>query len=322
MPSKQLIVDMLLDGTWVCGEQMARRCSISRTAVWNHIADLKSRGYKIEACRNKGYCLISSPQKLYPELVSHRLRAKLVGKKIVHFDKIGSTNEQAFKMGLNGTENGTVVVAENQFKGKGRYNRVWVSEPGKSIACSVVLRPLLLKPRDAYQFTMLAAVSVVESIMDVTRLEPTIKWPNDIYISDKKIAGILTELSGQMDMVEFLVIGIGINISQSQEDFATQLPDAGSISFFSEKSVSRLELLRRLLDKLDTYYHIITEGSADIIYTKWKQYCNTIGKNIQFESGNLAGRGTVMDIMPDGALRVYMGGDKTVSLYSGDIRVI
>lgn len=313
---------MLMSHEWMSGEEMASRCAISRTAVWNHILDLKHRGYDIESCHKRGYKLHQIPQQLFPELIRYQLNTKNIGRKIIHYTFIGSTNTEAFKMGLNGEENGTVVIAENQTAGKGRYNRKWESYQGKSILCSLLIRPENHKPRDVYQFTMIAAVSVADAISTVAQIAPAIKWPNDIYIENRKIAGILTEMNGEMDQITFLIIGIGINVNQNESEFYPVLTDAGSLDMFAKKSVSRLTLIKCLLEKFDMYCDLLTKGAFSSVYGLWIKYCNSIGKQISFSSGNLIGTGIITGIRQDGGLEVMTADKKQVTLYSGDIRIL
>lgn len=322
MPRREIIIHYLITHDWVSGSQLAQKLSISRTGVWNHISDLKQKGYKIESHPKSGYRLVEIPDVLYPELVRFELDTDIIGKKVVHFPLTVSTNDDLLDLGAQGYPEGTVVIAEHQTGGKGRYGRKWESKQKKSVLFSILLRPFAVKLMDSYQFTILAAVSIAETITELTGVEFRIKWPNDIYYNDKKIAGILTELRGEMELINYIVIGIGINLNQDLSDFPDYLPSAGSVYLATGIRFDRLKFIKCLLKKIDLYYIILKKGGFEDIFAKWKRHCDTIGKKISFSSGNVSGTGIVADINSDGALAVQKEDNTQIKLYSGDIRIL
>ncbi len=320
MPSKELIVRTLLNNDWVQGTALAEACGKSRTAIWNNIALLKNRGYDIESHPKDGYKLVSVPTYLYPELVKYQLKTSVIGKNIIHYMSTGSTNDDARELCRKGAHMGTVVIAEEQTGGRGRCNRSWSTSPGTSIAMSIILKPAGKKPRDAYQFTMMSAVGLfdaLQSVVDVDKI--SIKWPNDVLVNGKKVAGILTELNGEMDMIRNLIVGIGVNVNQDSVDFADSLPDATSIMLETGTVIDRLQLLRDILKCIDARYSQLMNNGFEEVFSVWKQHCCSIGKQIRYSSGSIDGLGIVDNIAADGGLQIRDESGNLKTLYSGDI---
>lgn len=217
-PSKRdKIIDFLKKKPdYVSGDMLAQRLGISRQALWKHIQELKDSGYEITAVPHLGYRLSSSPDRLYESELSKDLNTKFIGRRIYYFDTVSSTMEVAMQLGLKMAPSGTLVVAESQTKGKGRLGRNWFSPKYKGIYASLIIRPRLL-PSQAPILTLLCAVSICEAIKEVVSVDVSIKWPNDLLLGNKKIGGILTELNAEMDEINFLVIGIGLNVNNDKK---------------------------------------------------------------------------------------------------------
>ena len=210
MKSEILAALRSADG-YVSGQELCEKFGVSRTAVWKAINQLKQAGYEIEAVQNKGYHIVSSPDILSrTELESNR-KTTWVGEEIHYFDSTDSTNTRAKRLAEDGAVHGTLVVADEQTGGRGRRGRVWESQKGVSIYMSLVLKPEI-EPNHASMLTLITAMAVAGGIEKTTGLECKIKWPNDIVIHGKKVCGILTEMSTQMDYINYIVIGIGINV--------------------------------------------------------------------------------------------------------------
>ena len=203
---------------YISGEEIAGRLGVSRTAVWKHIRALKAAGYEIESHARKGYSLLDAPDLLLPQEIQPTLRTQVIGKNMIHFNDIPSSNNEAKRLALEGAPDGTVVVAEAQGAGKGRLSRGWYSPSQKGIWFSVVLRPSFL-PQEAPKCTLMAAVAVVRAMKDMG-FSVGIKWPNDVLDDNgKKLVGILTEMSAEMERVNFVIIGTGINVNLWPVDF-------------------------------------------------------------------------------------------------------
>ena len=210
---REKILELLNKKDFVSGKNLAEQLKVSRTAIWKQIKILQNYGYNIESVKNRGYRLVSRPDIPRYEEMSPYLNTEVIGKKIVYFEKIDSTNIYAKKLAKEGVSEGCVVVAGIQEKGRGRKDRIW-SSPEGGLWFSVILYPRI-PPQNAMIITMAASVSVVEAIIKHTNLKPVIKWPNDVLVRGKKICGILTELDAEMDWINYVVIGIGININNS-----------------------------------------------------------------------------------------------------------
>src|SRR3989338_3167992 len=221
---------------YLSGEEISRHLKISRAGIWKYMQELRRAGYEIIAVPHLGYRLLSSPDKLIPAEIQSGLKTKILGQRVEYFDSIASTMDAAFQLGVEGAAEGTVVCAESQTKGKGRLGRSWVSPKAKGIYMSVILRPSL-PPTDVAQLTLLSAVALCEAIERCCQIPVKIKWPNDILVGNRKIAGILTELSAEMDRVRFVAIGIGVNVNTT----ASQLPpQATSVKIEADRKSTRL----------------------------------------------------------------------------------
>lgn len=240
---------------YVSGQQLCQQFGVSRTAVWKAINQLREMGYEIDSVSNKGYCIRSAPDILNKnELLSLR-KTVWIGQKMECFDVIGSTNTTAMQMAEEGAPHGTLVVADRQDSGKGRRGRSWVMPAGIAIAMSIILKPEELLPGNAPMLTLVSALAVAGAIREQTGLKAAIKWPNDIVIDGKKVCGILTEMSTQIDYINHIVVGIGINVHNEQ--FPEELIDrATSLYLASGKHFSRAALVEAVCESFEHYYEI------------------------------------------------------------------
>lgn len=311
-------------GKAISSGRMANVLGISRTAVWKQIQSLKKYGYVISA-ENNGYQLQNSPDLLLPEEIQYTLGTSVFGKKIVYFLSIDSTNDYAKKIALQGAPHGTVVIAEEQRKGKGRLGRHWFSPGGKNIYLSLILRPSLL-PQEAYKLTMVAGVSVVEAIEKETDVPVKLKWPNDVVVERKsflKVGGILTEMSAESDRINFAVLGIGLNVNMAQEEWPPELRrSAFSLkeAVGSGNNLSRVSMLREMLRSLERNYQLIG-GRWDEIYDTYCSMEIVTGKEISVQQGKERWTGKVVAIDSDGALvlKTKQGMQRIVA---GDVTIL
>ncbi|NTW05163.1 MAG: biotin--[acetyl-CoA-carboxylase] ligase, partial [Peptococcaceae bacterium] len=211
---KDLILELLRTsaGEFLSGEKISKKIGISRTAVWKHITALRQEGYSIEAMPKIGYRLLDIPDRLYPEEIRDNLTTVSLGRNIYYFKTVQSTNQEARRLAQEGVPHGALIIAEEQTGGKGRFGRVWFSPKTLGIWASLVLRPEI-SPENAPPVTMLAAVAVAVAVENITGIALGIKWPNDLLYENKKACGILTEMNGEMDKVNFLILGLGINVN-------------------------------------------------------------------------------------------------------------
>ena len=289
---------------YVSGEEISRQLSISRTAVWKHIRALKQEGYQIESHSRRGYRLIHSPDLLLPEEIIPLLSTKIVGSKICYRKQTRSTNEEAKLLAQNGCPDGTIVLAEEQLAGRGRLARGWFSPFGKGIWLSIVFRPPFM-PQQAPKCTLMAAVAVRRAIAEQTGIECGIKWPNDILWQHRKLVGILTELNAEMDVIHYIVLGMGINVNIDKQEFLPELQDrVTSLSCIQQAPVNRLLLLKAILQNLDQYYGEVCRNGFDGIFNEWRQVSATLGNRVHVAGQDTDFTGIALDIDEDGALLV------------------
>lgn len=243
--------------TYLSGQQLCDHFQVSRTAVWKVIEQLKKEGYQIEAVRNKGYRLVDSPDVMSRAEIESLMKTRWAGKKVVYYAETDSTNNRAKDAGEKGEVHGALFVADRQVAGKGRRGRSWESPAGNSIYMTILLHPKML-PTKAPQLTLLMALAVAEGIRKVTGLATQIKWPNDIVVHGRKVCGILTEMSAEIDYINYVVIGVGINVNQ--ETFPQEIQDrAVSLKMELGTNVKRSELIAATMESFENYYEIFQE---------------------------------------------------------------
>jgi BirA family biotin operon repressor/biotin-[acetyl-CoA-carboxylase] ligase len=224
------------------------------------------------------------------------LKTKVIGRKIYSYKSIQSTNIAANQLAVSGASEGTLVVAEHQTKGRGRLGRSWHSPVNVGLYCSIVLRPKI-HPTLAPGISLIAAVAVADTIAACGNLDVKIKWPNDVLISGRKTAGILTDLSAELDRVNFVVVGIGINVNQKKADFPEELKkSATSIRMALKKEIRRVELLQRLLRNFEKEYMIFKKSGLDKSRKKILKYSSLLNIEVDLRIGRKAIRGRVIDI--------------------------
>lgn len=306
---------------YLSGQAIADVLGCSRTAVWKHIESLRKEGFELEAVRRKGYRIIGTPDKVIADEISLGLKTEDFGRSIHYEEVVETTQKVAHRLANEGAKEGTIVVAEEQSNGRGRMDRKWVSPKYTGIWLSIILRPNL-PPHKAPQLTLIAAVSVVQAIEEVTGLSPEIKWPNDVLLNGKKITGILTEMQADADRIASIIMGIGINVNQSKEDYPPELQDkATSLAIEKGQKISRAELIQALLLKLETLYKIYIEKGFHPIKLLWESYAVSIGKYITARTltGTIAGK--AIGITDEGVLLLEDGEGKLHHIYSADIEI-
>lgn len=322
MSSKEQLLAFLREekGQWVSGESLSRKMAVSRTAVWKHILRLKEEGYVIESSRRKGYRFRQASDLLLAHEIRAGLQTLVFGKKdIVYFRETDSTNLRAKELADSGAPEGTVVVAEGQTEGRGRRGRTWFSPAGEGIYVSIILRPVL-SPNEAPRLTLLAAVAAAESLLHLAPLGIRIKWPNDIMVGGKKLAGILTQISTEMDAVDYIVVGIGINVNTPPKGFPDDLRDrATSILAETKKPFPRIALLRLYLETLEDRYEAFRQSGFLPILERWKELSDIIGRSIRVEMLNRRWTGVALDVDQEGALILRGPDGITQRIVSGDV---
>jgi len=309
--------------TYISSEELCKIADISRAAVWKHIEKLREEGYDIEASPHHGYRLVEIPDSLIPAEIRWGLKARIIGREIISYKKTDSTNDVAYALGEKGAKEGTVVISEEQAKGKGRHGRHWESPAKGGVYFSFILRPTIA-PSEIPIITLLSAVAVAKAIRQVAVLGALIKWPNDIMIEGQKACGILTEMKAEQDRVDFLVVGIGINVNTHQRDLpkgAISLKEALKKEGLGG-SVSRLELIRKIFESIEREYNLLKKEGVSPIIEEWKHYSAMLGSRIKVMLHGRTFEGQAHDIDSDGALLVRLESGILERVSSGDIVMV
>lgn len=304
----------------VSGAELSHQLGISRAAIWAHIEDLRKLGYDIEASPHAGYRLLSAPDLLHADDLIWRLpKDQIIGRDIRVFEQTTSTNDVIEKLARDGVKEGAVVFAESQTQGRGRLGRKWMSPARKGLWFSVLLRPEL-RPQEATQLTVASATALRNAIEQQTGLKTEIKWPNDILISGKKVAGILTELSAELDRVKYVLVGIGVDVNLNAPDFPEALRgQASSLKIELGKSVSRVELAAEILGELDRVYRRILAGQFAAVAGDWEQHCATLGQRLVIRLGERRVCGRAEALGEDGALLLRTEHGHLERIVGGDV---
>jgi BirA family transcriptional regulator, biotin operon repressor / biotin---[acetyl-CoA-carboxylase] ligase len=306
-------------GKYVSGVDVAARLGLSRTAIWKHIRKLGSLGYLILTHPREGYQLVNTPDLLVSEEILPILPTSWLGRSFQHFMQIGSTNDEAMRLAVRGTPHGTVVVAEEQTRGRGRQQRSWLSPPGGGIYFSMVFtEPLPV--REAPQSTLVATLALVRVLRQGYGLHPQIKWPNDVLLSGRKIAGILAEIQSDQDYTRFLVIGIGINVNQGARELSGPFRyPATSISMELGKPVNRSELLARFLAEFEGVYEEFVKSGFAGWLSEYEAASAILGKSIRIQRGQDEVEGIVSGFTAQGALKLLKHDGRTETIWVGDV---
>jgi BirA family biotin operon repressor/biotin-[acetyl-CoA-carboxylase] ligase len=303
--------------SFVSGEVLAARVGLSRAGVWKRLHRLKSLGYTIEGEPRRGYRLVAVPDKLLPGEILYQLETKSLRGPIYHFDTADSTNDRAKILGTQGAAEGTMVVTETQTAGRGRLGRTWSSPPGQGIYVSVLLRPAL-PPTELPQITLSTAVAVVRALTRAVNVTPGIKWPNDLILNGKKLGGILTEMETESDQIRYLVVGMGLNINNSE--FPLELGGRATSLFKEEgRRFSRLAILKAWLEEFEILYQQFLARGFPEILGEWQQHSVTLGKYVAVRQGPRQVEGLAREVAPDGALVLETARGEVVRVTSGEI---
>jgi len=300
---------------YVSGEDISSHLKISRQALWKHIQELKDKGYLIEAVPHLGYRLSASPDRLFEFEVARDLNTTILGKKIFYFETLSSSMDKAMELGVSGAASGTLIMTETQTKGRGRLGRVWFSPKYKGLYFSLILRPDML-PTQASVLTLLAAVSICEAIKEVSGIDAQIKWPNDILIHNKKIGGILTQITAETDKINFVNIGIGINVNNDKKAL---ISTATSLKEQKKEEVSRISLLQEILRRMEANYLALNKKGSGPILEKWRQYATTLGRRVKIYCRSKHIEGEAVDIDTDGSLLLRRDSGFVEKVSAGDV---
>ncbi len=308
------------EGRFVSGQEIGRRLGTSRAAVWKQVQTLRRRGFGIEGARGAGYRLLGRPDVIEEADLRSRLSPRSLWNTFHILAVTDSTNSRAVALAESGAPDGTVVCADAQTGGRGRFGRAWESPPGLNLYLSLLLRPSV-EPPQAPQLTLVAAVALAAAVETVTGLSPRLKWPNDLYLGGRKAAGILAEMSADADRLRHVVIGVGLNVNAEGADFPVALRGkATSLKIQAGRGFARVEVLARFLESFsEAYRRFLSEGIRGIL-PEWRRRSLLDGKRvvIRLRGEDVAGTALGVD---DAGLLVFRreGARATESLPGGEI---
>lgn len=304
----------------VAAADFAQRLHVTRAAIAGRIQALRSLGYEIETTPHLGYRLLDSPDLLHADdLVSRMDSGPIIGREIHIFEETTSTNDVIEKFARDGVKEGVVVFAEAQTRGRGRLGRKWLSPRRKGLWFSILLRPRI-RPDQTTRITVASATALRRAIATVTGLKAQIKWPNDILIDGRKTAGLLTEMRAEVDRVDYIILGIGVDVNLNATDFPADLRKiATSLKSELGKPVSRGELAARILVELDAVYTQILQDQFSKVSDEWEQHCDTIGRNVSIRIGDRMLRGRAEALGEEGALLLRTEHGHLERVIGGDV---
>jgi BirA family biotin operon repressor/biotin-[acetyl-CoA-carboxylase] ligase len=302
----------------VPGPKIASEIGVTRLKVWQWIERLRSLGVQIRGVTGEGYQLVTVPEILAPSLLRADLGDHPMAHNIIHYFRTDSTNAVALKLAAEGAPHGTVVVAEEQTAGRGRLGHVWYSEKSNGIYASIILRPNL-SPAAAPVLTLMAGLAAQKAVSSATGLVADIRWPNDLLVNGKKVCGILTEMSAELDRLHAVVLGIGINVNHSL--MPTELENiATSLRMEAHRSISRVQVLVALLRELERHYQLLLKNGNRAITERWEAVSSFAhGKRIRAVTASGEALVTTTGIDPSGALKIQYDDGRQECLVAGEV---
>ncbi|QSX07022.1 biotin--[acetyl-CoA-carboxylase] ligase [Sedimentibacter sp. zth1] len=319
---KDKIIDLLKNSNneFVSGEEISKHLGVTRAAIWKHINALKESGYKIESVSKKGYRLIGCPDILTYEEIKEHLTTKFIGRNIIHFDNLDSTNTYAKSIADTLVGEGHAIITEKQLNGRGRLGRQWISQNSKGIWMSLILRPEL-DIFEVSKVTQVAAAAVNMAFRDIG-VESKIKWPNDIIINDKKVCGILTEMNSEINIINYIVVGIGINVNNDLDDFSSEISDiATSIKIESKKYIKRNELVAKIFNNFEILYNDFVDKKFSTALNICKDNSYVLNKDINIIKNGEVTSAKAIDINERGELVVKYENGSIDKVLSGEVSV-
>ena len=299
-------------------EELAERLRCRAAAIRPALVRLEEAGYVFERSATQGWRFGAAPDRLIPLEIRWHLRTKRFGARIHAFASTGSTMDAAHRLARAGAPEGTLVVAESQTHGRGRAGRSWVSPPGQGIYASLILRPRVVAAQ-IHQMTLLAAVVAAQTIEQTTRLEPSIRWPNDLLLKERKVGGILTESAMERGSVGYVIVGMGLNVNGSR----AELPEvATSLAIASHHAVDRLQVLRVLLQTWERWYERWKAQGFDPVHRAFAQRCVTLGRMVRVRMRGAARVGQAEEIDEDGGLVIRWESGLEEVVRAGDVELL
>lgn len=314
------LLDLLKENEYVSGQKIADSLGISRNAVWKAVERIRREGYDVEAVTGMGYKLKDNEDTFGEISIQSFLKTKRLGRDLIFFDETGSTNDEIKKRAEKGAEEGLLIVADRQTKGKGRRGRSWDSFGGVNIAMSCLLRPGF-SPDTAPMLTIVMAISVMQGIEEMTGIKAHIKWPNDIVVNGKKCVGILTEMSAEPDYIHYVVIGTGINVNT--ESFPAEISDmATSLHMEGGKIYSRSKLAAAVINAFEKNYDLFMESGNLVAFRDlYNERCINAEKRVRVMDPKGSYEALAKGINEKGELEVVTDDGENINVYAGEVSV-
>jgi BirA family biotin operon repressor/biotin-[acetyl-CoA-carboxylase] ligase len=305
------------EGNPVSGQEIGEKLGITRAMVWKYVRALRKEGYDIRSSPKTGYILDSCPDKIDPEMLQGILKTSLIGNDIRYYSELESTNNTAREI-AKGVPEGTVIIAETQKNGRGRMGTKWQSAPG-GIWLSLVLHPSI-PLENLSKITLVAGIAVTNALRGIG-VDARIKWPNDVLVNGKKICGILTEVSAEIGKVDYVVLGIGVNVNVKLSGLKDEIRrNSTSIANETGKPIDRTSFLAFLLYELEQQYiRFKTRQFAEIV-DEWINLSDTIGRNVKLMTPTMLIEGKAVGITEKGALVVLDKNNKKHEIIAGNCR--
>lgn len=320
--SEELVLAFLAEAgdEYVSGEAISGKLGLTRAAVWKHVNALRAQGYRIDAVPARGYRLAGVPDRLTALELRPLLNTHDLGRVLHAYEELGSTSDVAKELADGGAEHGEVVITETQTAGRGRRGRTWVSPPRKNVYFSVVLRPEL-PPARAAELTLVASLAVCDALRQAG-VDAGIKWPNDLLVGGRKIAGILTELAAEPERVQWVVLGVGINVNAAPEDFPEELRgEATSVLIERGGPAPRALLVAACLTALEDWLDVHEERGFEAIRQAWRERSVTLGREVMVRADGRELVGVAEDLDAQGALLVRTAGG-VERVLAGDVQLL
>jgi BirA family transcriptional regulator, biotin operon repressor / biotin---[acetyl-CoA-carboxylase] ligase len=300
------------------GPMIARKLKISRSVITKRIKEFRTIGCKIDSCPGQGYRLVSVPDKLVPLFIKMGLKTTIIGRQIFFFPKVDSTNTQAKGIAGHGVHDGTLVITDYQIRGQGRLKRQWISPPKKNLLFSVVFYPGVASSK-VFLMTLFASLAVCKSLNSLFNIKAGIKWPNDVYVNNRKLCGVLTDVALDQKRVKWVVAGIGLNVNVDFSLDPALCNLATSIKRETGRAQKRLPILRQILEEMDILYKRFLSGETKHIRDEWIDYSIILGKKVTIFSDGLQEAGIAETIDEDGALILLAPDGKRKKIVAGDV---
>lgn len=303
----------------VSGQKLARLLGFSRVAIWSQLQKLEKLGFKFEAIRSKGYRMLQTPAELHLALIQALLRLRQPPK-VICLDRVDSTNAEAERRLAAGESVPLVILAREQTHGRGRLGRQWHSGANGNLYATLVFRPQI-EPARLQDFTLWMGLNVCELIQNFCKIQPGLKWPNDIFVSGRKTGGILTEARVDADQVRDLVFGLGLNVNALPADLPPELRrTAISLAEFGAQPVDINRFTAALIGRLQAAYESFLNGDyRDKCAELWKRYDILRGQPVTVIQGVRSVRGTAMGIDDEGSLIVRLDTGRTERFRAGEV---